>query len=296
MRILIIGHSVVDYINSADEKQKKPGGIYFSTVGLTAFKTENDIITLLSSIDEEHGELFRDAYSKIDSSLIQNAKLLPKVHLNVEGNKERCEAYENITEKLNIDKNYFSGEYDGILINMITGFDINLDDLKIIRENFRGPIYFDVHSLSRGLDTNYKRFFRTIPQIEDWLANITILHANKNELKSIIDTDDEKVAAEFVLSRGPEIIVITKGSQGASVYFNEDNILKNIHVNSIKIGSVNHVGCGDVFGSAFFYFYILTNKIDESLKFANTAAGVFTSYSTHDEFKKLKEDVSKRFD
>jgi len=293
---MVIGHSVVDFINSAAEKHKRPGGIYFSTVGLSSFKKGNDTITLLSSLDNENEELFRKVYSGIDSSQIQYVNLLPKVHLNVEGNKERCEAYENITEKLELNNLELFNEYDGILINMITGFDINLEDLVAIRKQFKGPIYFDVHSLSRGLDENYKRFFRTIPNIEEWLANITILHANKNELKSIVDAEDEILSAEFVLSRGPEIVVITKGSEGAAVYFKDEGELKNIQVNPIEINSVNHVGCGDVFGSVFFYFYILTKDISESLKFANTAAGVFTSYSSHDHFSRLKEDVYKRFD
>jgi hypothetical protein len=42
--------------------------------------------------------------------------------------------------------------FNGIMINMISGFDITLEQLKTIRKNFSGPVYMDVHTFSRGVD------------------------------------------------------------------------------------------------------------------------------------------------
>ena len=42
-------------------------------------------------------------------------------------------------------------KFDGIFINMITGFDINQKQIEDVRKKFKGLIYFDVHTLSRGV-------------------------------------------------------------------------------------------------------------------------------------------------
>jgi sugar/nucleoside kinase (ribokinase family) len=58
---------------------------------------------------------------------------------------------------------------------------------------------------------------------------------------------------------------------------------------------LNKVGCGDVFGAVFFYNYIRKADIIDSLRAANFAAGVSTTYSLITEFKEFKKDVLQRF-
>lgn len=89
------------------------------------------------------------------------------------------------------------------------------------------------------------------------------------------------------------MLIITKGSRGATVYsiLNISEVSR-IDVAPIKITSKNSVGCGDIFGATFFYFYIILLDIDEALKKANIAAGLFTQYSSIEEYQKLEEEFT----
>ena len=160
---------------------------------------------------------------------------------------------------------------------MITGFDISLEQIKFIRNNFKGIIYFDVHSLSRGVDNKMKRDFRPIPRMKEWLACIDILQCNESELKTIVQNQSESNSAEKILSNGTNILIITKGERGAQVYYRFNGEVKNLMANAIEVDSVNKIGCGDIFGAIFFYTYISTNDIQISLNAANKAGAIAAS-------------------
>src|SRR5690606_27420280 len=106
---------------------------------------------------------------------------IPKVFLKIYENKEREEYYKNITGVLKINYKDISS-FDGIILNMLTGFDINLDQIKKIRENFKGLIYMDVHTLSRGVKKKiingkevFKRDFKKIINFNEWAENVDII-------------------------------------------------------------------------------------------------------------------------
>ena len=90
--------------------------------------------------------------------------------------------------------------FDGILINMITGFDFNLEQIKEIRNVYKGLIYIDVHTLSRGLDKNLKREFRLIPFFNEWASSVDIIQVNESELRTISKkTDELEIVKEVIL-------------------------------------------------------------------------------------------------
>jgi sugar/nucleoside kinase (ribokinase family) len=199
---------------------------------------------------------------------------MPEVVLKTSGEGEREETYKNLSSQLSIHQVMDWNQYDGILINMITGFDISIDQLKIIRRNFNGTIYFDVHTLSRGVGLNMKREFRPIPQINEWLSNVDILQCNENELKTIIPNKIENESAIEILEHGVKIVIITKGDKGAHLYFGSDDKMKTNFIEAVKINTVNKIGCGDIFGAVFFYSYISTRDVSKSLMLANRAGAL----------------------
>ena len=217
--------------------------------------------------------LFADVYEGLGKDYLKYVERIPKVYLTLHDFKERGETYESISQNLDVDvKNLNS--FDGILINMITGFDITLKQLKEIRQAYKGLIFMDVHTLSRGLDENLKRNFRPIPNVDEWISSIDILQANVNELKTISNKTNEKDAAEEILRCGTKIFILTKGELGARVYTLNNNEIISIFRSSIKIRNKNMIGCGDIFGAVFFYTYIKTGDLYKSLELANTAAGL----------------------
>lgn len=276
MKILLIGHSIIDHI---DEKIK-PGGIFYSLTGMTAVKREGDDIYLLTGINNQNKKLFQNyCEANLDFSFQLND--MPEVFLRNFDDREREEVYKNISVELPLDKINNWHFFDGILINMITGFDISIDNIEKIRNAYKGLIYFDVHTLARGVDSNMQRNFRPIPQIEKWLVNIDILQCNENELTTIVDYQID-LAAEYILNTGVKILIVTKGENGVAAFYKEGNIVKQIFLEAEKIIAKNKIGCGDIFGAVFFYSYLRGGNLEESLKKANKAAAITAANSAEE--------------
>jgi len=293
MKLLIIGHSVVDKIITGQDELIKPGGIYYSILGLKNFVEETDEVFLCSAVSKSDENLFADLYDAIRGEYISYADKIPQVILTLYNDKERDELYSNINQNLNLPDNDLNN-YNGILINMISGYDINLEQLKNIRNRYKGVIHFDVHTMARGLGKDMKREFRQIPDFYEWAANIDILQSNEEEFKTLSNKTGRIDVVRELFSYGIEIIILTKGEGGARIFFKNQERIESIFISSLRINSTNYVGCGDVFGAIFFYNYIRNRDIAESLKIANAAAGFSTTYLKTEDYKNLKRDVFQR--
>jgi len=294
MKLLVIGHSVEDHINQNGVELVKPGGIFYTMLALKNFVGPGDEIFLNSYVQKENYNLFEGVYSGFDRTYLKFVDRIPKVYLTLHNFKERGETYQSMSQSLDVDTDNL-GQFDGILINMITGFDISLDQLEKIRKFYKGLIFIDAHTLCRGLDENLKREFRPIPQFERWGSSVDILQANDSEIKTLSSQTEERKIAEEILSLGVKIFIVTKGSIGARIYTVKNKEIISIFKPAVKIESKNMVGTGDVFGAVFFYNYIKTNDEAASLDLANIAAGSAASYNDFKNFDKLRTDVFKRY-
>ena len=271
MRLLVIGHSVFDFIKSEESNKKGAGGIYYAVSALNRISDRKDEIYLCSQFDDETYDYFKPEFEKLRKDYLKKVEKIPRVHLNLFKDKERHEAYENITNNLTTEFNDLKN-FDGILINMITGFDINLDQLIKIRNLSARIIYMDVHTLSRGLGENYKRDFRKIPEFEKWAKNLDIIQANEHEILTLSEKNTGLEIVNELLDFGVKIICVTKGKLGAKVYIRKNKETSSYFIVARKINNPNVVGCGDVFGAAYFYNYILSkneiNSLNEAVKTA----------------------------
>ncbi len=294
MKLLVIGHSVEDHITEEGIDNVKPGGIFYTALALKQFIEPADEIFLNTAVQTENYNLFSGVYESYNKSFIRFVDRIPKVYLTLHNFKERGETYESISQGLTIDFEKLN-QFDGILINMITGFDISLEQLQSVRKNYKGKIFIDIHTLARGLDENLKREFRPVPDFNLWASSVNILQVNENELKTLSNLRDEFEIAKEVLNYGIEIFIVTKGSLGARLYGKKNGEILSSFRSSEKVKTKNMIGCGDVFGAVFFYHYIKTGNMEVSLTLANIAAGCSASYKTISDFKDLKKDVFQRF-
>lgn len=293
MNFLIIGHSVVDKIIDKGIVSIKPGGIFYSVLSLFTQIDEGDKLFLCSAIDVKSEPLFKEIYDRVDKKYLQFVNSIPEVELIIEKTGERKEKYSIITENLilpAVDLNQFNG----ILINMITGYDISLTQLQQIRKNFSGLIYFDVHTLSRGVDKDLKRNFMLIENFNKWAECIDILQANERELLTLSNKNIEADIIEELLSAGIKQIIITRAEKGSIVYLKEYNITKKYHEDAAQVTLVNKVGCGDVFGAVYFYNFIKNKNVTLTLKYANLCAGISTTYSNTKDYLKLRKDANEQ--
>jgi len=294
MKMMVIGHTVEDHLTVNGEDIVKPGGIFYTVLGLSGIIEKDDSVSINSFIQKENYNLFAGVYNKLETSHLSYVEKIPKVYLTLHDFKERGETYESVSQNLNVDLNGLNN-YDGILINMITGFDITLKQLKQIRKEYNGIIFMDVHTLSRGLDENLRRNFRPIPDAAEWISSVDILQANVSELKTITTKNNELDAAEEILRYGAKIFILTKAETGARIYTLNNNEIFSIFRSSMKIGIKNMIGCGDIFGAVFFYTYIKTSNLYKSLELANIAAGCTASYENLDAFNGLRNDIFTRY-
>lgn len=269
MKLLIIGHSVLDFINDGEVDKISAGGIYYAVSALNRICSSDDVIFLCTQYDENSYDYFKPEYDKIKKDYLQKVEKIPRVHLNLFTDKERHEYYENITNNLKTDFSELK-EFDGILINMITGFDITIEQLCKIRNNYSGMIFIDIHTLSRGLGNNYKREFRKIPDFNNWAKNVDIIQVNQSELFTLSDRNSEDEIVSELFSYGVKVLCVTKGDIGAKIYFLESDEIISYFIAAQKIGNPNTIGCGDVFGASYFYTYIKNKNEIESLNYAVT--------------------------
>jgi sugar/nucleoside kinase (ribokinase family) len=274
MKLLIIGHSVLDFIQSDETLKIRAGGIYYTISVLNRLKSDQDKIFLCSQYDDETYQYFKSEFEQINNNYLVRVDAIPKVHLNLFKDKERHEKYENITNNLLTDFHNLN-QFDGILINMITGFDITLNQLIEIRKDYKGLIFIDVHTLSRGLDEGYKRNFRLIPDFDKWAKCLDIIQVNQRELFTLYRNKNEIQIVEEMFNSGVKMVCVTKGDLGAKVYFINSSEIISYFIAARKINNPNIIGCGDVFGASFFYSYIRNKNEMDSLSYAVSTAELF---------------------
>ena len=293
MNFLIIGHSVVDKIIYKEKTSIKPGGIFYSVISFLNLLDPDDKLYLCSSFDEKNIVLFKDVYNKIEQDFLIYVESIPQVELIVDINGERKEKYSEVIGNLTLPMDNLN-RFDGILVNMISGYDISISQLQLLRENYKGLIYFDVHTLSRGVDKNLNRIFRRIEDFNKWAECIDILQANESELLTLSEKSDETKIVEDLFSYGINQIIITRAERGATAFIKENDVVKINHNNASHFEVNNNVGCGDVFGAAYFYNYIKNKDVTLALKEANLFAGLATIYSEIKDFHNLKRDANER--
>jgi sugar/nucleoside kinase (ribokinase family) len=82
-------------------------------------------------------------------------------------------------------------------------------------------------------------------------------------------------------------LIVTKGENGAVVYCKAGNEIKTIYAEALGGEIKNKVGCGDIFGSVFFYTYLKTNSAKAALQLANRIAGLSTKAASLNELIKI---------
>jgi sugar/nucleoside kinase (ribokinase family) len=288
LKLLVIGSSVVDKIDYSGRTEIKPGGIFYTVLALENIKDEDDRIDLITYISKTTFGLFSDVYNSINMNFARYAENIGQVRLSVNKDGTRTETFELTSENLIFDEKINYDIYDGILINMISGNDINLSQLKFLRKSFHGKIYCDIHSLSRKLNSSGEMQHTTITECNEWLENIDIIQVNEFEFNCLFDFSDMDRIIDKVFSYNISALIITKAEQGAEIYYRINNKVHKELIEAIDVNSVNFVGCGDVFGAVYFYNYIKTENIHSSFLKANIAAGKSTEFQKVNEYNRLK--------
>lgn len=117
--------------------------------------------------------------------------------------------------------------------------------------------------------------------IGEFIKYADILKVSEDELEFITGINNEENAIQWLLSFDIKVLLITRGSNGASAYFSG----YEINAEGFKVKAVDTTGAGDAFIGAFLY-KILSNGIDinnisyksikDILEFSNAVAALTT--------------------
>jgi len=150
-KILVIRHTVLDVINYNDNSDTRPGGNYHTINTLVNIKNNNDLIYLTTIIPQQSYALYKSIYDKVNLDFSIQAKNIPTVTLRLFDNEERHECHHEAAAKIELSPEIHFQELEGILINMISGYDIDIEDITFIREKSDCKLYLDIHSMARDI-------------------------------------------------------------------------------------------------------------------------------------------------
>lgn len=273
MKIAVIGHPCIDLIHKKDQVIQSFGGIIYSLIGLLIVTNKADEIYPIFQINEENSKKYFEILNsyrqtKFDFIEISDSPM-NIVHLFFEGEQLNFECYQSSAPKINVQNIIDKIPSDThFLINMISGFEIEIEDLSLIREKFSGKIYFDFHTLTRGINKEGKRIYRPLKNWKEWIKLCDAIQMNEIERENLTEENfSEFEFAVEALNSGTRVVNITKGSKGATTYFIENSEIKSITIEPEKnLVFRSNVGCGDIFGAVFSYNYFRNEKIETCLK------------------------------
>lgn len=165
---------------------------------------------------------------------------------------------------------------DLFLVNMISGWDIELDFLWELRNKTSAMISMDIHSLTLERSSDGTRRFRHFEFSENWTAHADIIQMNEREFEAI---NRLKLGpAQFFRATcidSNKIINLTKGAKGSETYRIYENNIAEFNLKPPHgINVIDPTGCGDVFLAVFGITYYQTKNLKFSAQQANLIAAI----------------------
>lgn len=172
---------------------------------------------------------------------------------------------------------------DGLYVNLISGFELELETAERIRAAFDGPIYADLHSLLLGIADGGHRVPRALPDRDRWLAAFDMVQVNRPELTLLAQQEDPWHVAEAAVRGGVAAVLVTRGPEGAAWVARGDRPRPwDVHTAArLQRGLApsqepgitgDPTGCGDVWGATCFIRLMAGESVSAAVEAANAAA------------------------
>ncbi len=182
---------------------------------------------------------------------------------------------------------------DIIIVNMITGWDIDQKAFLRLAKRVRKKIHLDIHFLVMGVDKLGRRFPQRPDKIKPWLTNSRFLQMNHKEYE-IMAGEMEKTEFFKRNLKLDQILMVTNGKMGVEVIYVNFGKITRKHFPAFRLPSVvDTTGCGDAFGAGFVFNFLKTDKLDESVRFANLVAAANALLKGTNEMPLLKDTMDK---
>jgi adenosine kinase len=286
MKITVIGHIAKDIFhfrreNGEEEIQEHWGGILNSVLALANLIGKDDVVVPVFGVGEsDYDEVLTllSGWNQIETKGIYRLKgASNRVHYFPSARDGIVECSKDLAPPIPFSKIKPHLDTNGVLINMVSGFDLTLETLDFLRMHVREEkiaIHLDVHSLTLGLDQERRRFPRPLTDWRRWCFMINSIQMNEEEARTLsAERFDEETLINHLMSLMVQALVITRGENGATLIVQEHKKFRRFDLPVPRVEKpVSATGYGDVFGAAFFLHAVQTKDYPASVAFANDVA------------------------
>lgn len=282
MNIALIGTIVKDTLRMPDGPTKTGLGGLTHSLNALASLAGRDKIVPVSFVGADIVDTVRDVYK--DVAAISLDYLVPITAPNNAVEVQYINSNERRERSLNpmppLSREHMIGllrkKFDLIIVNMISGWDIELSALDYLRRYHQGPIAIDLHSLCLQRLRDGRRTAVDKLDARPWIELCDIVQLNEREARIVsADSPDWQNFCSYYCGHYGKIINLTLGPEGSRSYFSEAGVLKTIHSKPPRgIRVTDPTGCGDNYLASFAYVYIKTGSIKEAARMANLNAAL----------------------
>lgn len=300
-RLGVIGTFVWDEIHGRDPSQapvEEWGGITYALAGLDAALNNDWEIVPLIKVGSDLAQRARDYLATLrhlapDAAIIEVPYPNNRVTLRYETSERRTEQLlGGIPGWHWLGLKPLLGDIDALYINLISGWELSLETVQLIRQHFSGAVYCDMHSLLLAVDADGYRVPHLVPNVPSWMQCFDMLQVNEDELALL--APDAMALAATAMAAGVSVINVTLGPRGAVYFaapkFEQLSDLRRTNlaaaaalggairtslvpaVRTVESGTGDPTGCGDVWGATYFARLLAGDKLGDAIDAAMHAA------------------------
>ncbi len=274
------------------------GGIYYNLIILSKlFGDAAEIVPVAKIGSDIYDKFIKEiqSWGNIDTSELIRVQLPHnKVKLRYSSPGERKEFASDILPPVDVAEFNFDKRYDLLLVNFISGKELEKDTfLKICMES-ETEIYCDAHNLLMQIGNSGAREYLESTDWMSWFSGVNIIQLNYREAEILQNDkfnslDDVCRFCENIV-RGPvSICQVTLCKNGSVIAYKENDQIKSRKISSVEYReSLHSTGCGDAYSSGFIYEYLNSNNPVGAAEFANRIAGIKAGLKRPNELFNIK--------
>jgi hypothetical protein len=297
-RLGVIGSFVWDIIHGRDPLQtpvEEWGGITYALGALDASLPDEWDIVPIMKVGSDLAQRAREFLKSLDRIAPDGAPIeVPqqnnRVNLYYMSEERRCERLTGgVPPWTWLGLKPLLKDLDALHINLISGFELDLEVAQHIRAHFKGPIYCDMHSLLLAVQPDGMRTLQPLPNAPAWFRCFDIVQVNEEEMSMM--APDPLALAAIAMGSGVSALNVTLGQRG-TVYFAAPGFerLSDLDRGALapRTGTLrtelipavpardltggDPTGCGDVWGATYFSRLLAGDDIRSAMHAAGVAA------------------------
>ncbi|MDQ3697903.1 MAG: PfkB family carbohydrate kinase [Gemmatimonadota bacterium] len=298
-RLGVIGSFVWDTIYGRDprsEPVEEWGGITYALSGIDAALGDDWEIVPVMKVGSDLAVRAREFLGELtrlapDAALVEVPYPNNRVELRYVTSERRCERLTGGVPGwtwLGLKPLLDALRLDALYVNFLSGWELDLETARLLRQHFAGPIYCDLHMLVMAVQPTGMRTLQPLPDAADWCRCFDFLQVNEEEVTAM--APDPMALAATALAAGVRTLLVTLGGRGA-VYFGAPGFERLADlVRAPSLGAVtgavrtalipspagvlegDPTGCGDVWGGTCFSRLLAGDSLDAAMEAAHRAA------------------------